>query len=98
MLKNPVLYQTICVKWNVDLVSQTLSLSCRVICESELTILCYVNKAYAGHVFVYIWIVQKKIPGLDLKWLWQTIGTVYICFKRISRQQNQLEKELLLVY
>lgn len=39
-----------------------------------------------------------KILTLFLKWIWQTLGTVFICPKRISRLKKSAWKRILPVY
>lgn len=52
--------------------------------KRELTILNCANKAQVRFLFTLL-NANKKIPIIHLKWMWQTLGTVYLCWKRNSR-------------
>lgn len=43
-----------------------------------------ISKVKTSQFFVCL-NVKKKIQGLDLKWMWQALGTVYLCAIGISR-------------
>lgn len=39
-----------------------------------------------------------KFPGLDYKWIWQTLATVHLLSNELADRKNQLETTFLPVY
>lgn len=66
------------------IVNQNLSFIRRVISEIQSW---QYSVMYRKLLFTF-WILEVKMPVLDLKWMWQMLETVYLCLKQIKREKS----------